>query len=80
MRVPASSNAMFRARQLTVSASAPRSIRGFAREKAALEERVEKLEAELADYARDEQASRAAEFQLFALAGEIGERVRWPQN
>ena len=57
----------------------------LAREKAALEERVEKLEAQLEDYARDEQAREAAEreeaeFQMFALAGEVGERIRWPQN
>jgi hypothetical protein len=57
----------------------------LAREKAALEERVEKLEAQLENYARDEQAREAAEreeaeFQMFALAGEVGERIRWPQN
>ena len=57
----------------------------LAREKAALEERVEKLEVQLEDYARDEQARQAAEreeaeFQMFALAGEVGERIRWPQN
>jgi hypothetical protein len=49
-------------------------------EKAALEECVEKLEAELADYARDEQARQLAdreeaEFQMLAIAGDVAERA-----
>lgn len=56
--------------------------RRLSREKAALEERVERLEAELEDYARDEQARERAEreeaeFQMRALAGGVWERLGW---
>lgn len=57
----------------------------LSREKAALQERVERLEAELEDYARDEQARERAEldeaeFQMRALAGDVWERLGWKRG
>ena len=59
--------------------------RRLSREKAALQERVERLEAELEDYARDEQARERAEldeaeFQMRALAGDVWERLGWKRG
>lgn len=57
----------------------------LSRENAALQEQVERLEAKLEDYARDEQARQRAdreetELQMTALAGEAADRIGWSRT
>ena len=87
------------ARLAQVGGVGPKSLRSFdpefvaliercmrlSRENVALQERVERLEAELENHARDEQARLFAEreemdFQITALAGDAADRLGWSET